>query len=135
MTEFERGHGLPDPVFVLLPCQVDIGTGERRGFDEKGLIFRRHDEEIGPVLAPADLGLERDGCAKTTEGTVDFELRRAWRQSAVVTPRLRSRSTVSKVGSRAADSSRATRARNCGSAAAWNVNMLNSPGHQPLRSN
>jgi hypothetical protein len=60
--------------------------------------------------------------------------RRACRQSVLVTPRLRPRNTVAKVGSLAADSNRMTNARNCGSAAAWNINRLNSPGHQPAPS-
>lgn len=35
MPEFKRGQRLPEPVFVLLPCLVDVGASKGGGFHEE----------------------------------------------------------------------------------------------------
>ncbi|KZB83412.1 hypothetical protein AVL48_04540 [Amycolatopsis regifaucium] len=75
VAEFKRGHRVPETVFVLLPCLVNVGTSKGGGFHEEGgAAFRRGDHEVGLVTAAADLGLEGNSRPRASEGSMDFEL-------------------------------------------------------------
>jgi hypothetical protein len=63
VAEFQRGNGLPDVVFVLLTAQVCLSAGEGGRLDEELRTVRPNDQQVGPVGAPTDLGLERDSGA------------------------------------------------------------------------